>query len=156
MTPKFDFVACSIEESKDIDELQSSLLVHEKKINQQEKEEQALKASSEHHSILNRVGRERDRGRERGRGGRENNHHRNQQRHHQHQEFNLKEEEEEEEEDMEATTRQLIDQSQQTSLMLNAINVIGMAIINQNVELICIDKLEKEITLQKKKNMGLF
>ena len=34
MTPKFDYVVCSIEESKDtdtltIDELQSSLLVHE-------------------------------------------------------------------------------------------------------------------------------
>ena len=37
MTPKFNFVVCSIEESKDvdtlsIDELQSSLLVHEQKL----------------------------------------------------------------------------------------------------------------------------
>ncbi|XP_027109120.1 uncharacterized protein LOC113759682 [Coffea eugenioides] len=41
VTPKFNFVVCSIEESKDndtlsIDELQRSLLVHEQKINQQE------------------------------------------------------------------------------------------------------------------------
>ena len=47
MTTKFNFVVCSIEESKDIDalsidKLQSFLLVHEQKINQQEKEEQAL------------------------------------------------------------------------------------------------------------------
>ena len=38
LTPKFDYVVCSIEESNDIDdlsldELQSSLLVHEQKIN---------------------------------------------------------------------------------------------------------------------------
>ena len=42
MTSKFNFVVCSMEESKDIDALliyalQSSLLVHEQKINQQEK-----------------------------------------------------------------------------------------------------------------------
>lgn len=47
MIPKFNFVVCSIEESKDIDslsidELQSSLLVHEKNVVQQDKEEQAL------------------------------------------------------------------------------------------------------------------
>lgn len=39
MTPKFNFVICSIKESKDIDELsrdelQSSLLVHEQNLNQ--------------------------------------------------------------------------------------------------------------------------
>lgn len=39
LTPKFNFVVCSIEEANDIDELsidelQSSLLVHEQKINQ--------------------------------------------------------------------------------------------------------------------------
>lgn len=50
MTTKFNFVICSIEESKDIDtlsidELQSSLLVHEQKITQQDQEEQALKAA---------------------------------------------------------------------------------------------------------------
>ena len=42
-------------------------------------------------------------------------------------------------EDMVATTQQLIDQSQQTSPMLNVIDVIdviGMTIINQNVKLI--------------------
>ena len=38
LTPKYDYVVCSIEESKDIDELsldelQSSLLVHEQKMN---------------------------------------------------------------------------------------------------------------------------
>lgn len=42
----------------------------------------------------------------------------------------------EEAEDVETTTQQLIDQSQQTSPMLNVIDVIGMAIINQNVKLI--------------------
>ncbi|XP_049346101.1 uncharacterized protein LOC125810676 [Solanum verrucosum] len=41
MTPKYDYVVCSIEESKDIDELsldelQSSLLVHEQKMNRKE------------------------------------------------------------------------------------------------------------------------
>ena len=51
MTPKFNFVVSSIEESKNvdtfsIDELQSSLLVHEQKLIQQEKEEQALKDST--------------------------------------------------------------------------------------------------------------
>ncbi|XP_050886762.1 uncharacterized protein LOC127092031 [Lathyrus oleraceus] len=51
MTPKFNFVVCSIEESKNIDELtfdelQSSLSVHEQKIIQQDTEEQALKASN--------------------------------------------------------------------------------------------------------------
>nr|XP_027122223.1 uncharacterized protein LOC113739184 [Coffea arabica] len=55
MTVKFNFVLCFLEKSKDIDalsidELQSSLLVHEKKINQQKKEEQALKVSTESHS----------------------------------------------------------------------------------------------------------
>ncbi|KAH7839293.1 hypothetical protein Vadar_002301 [Vaccinium darrowii] len=54
MTPKFNFVVCSIEEANNIDELsidelQSSLLVHEQKINQQETKEQALKASSENY-----------------------------------------------------------------------------------------------------------
>ena len=38
LTPKYDYVVCFIEESKDIDELsldelQSSLLVHEQKMN---------------------------------------------------------------------------------------------------------------------------
>ncbi|XP_022854743.1 uncharacterized protein LOC111376047 [Olea europaea var. sylvestris] len=51
MTPKFNFVVCSIEDSKDIDELsldelQSSLLIHEQKISEQDKDEQALKAST--------------------------------------------------------------------------------------------------------------
>ncbi|KAG6476880.1 hypothetical protein ZIOFF_066128 [Zingiber officinale] len=46
LTPKFDYVVCSIEESKDIDafsldELQSSLLVHEQKMNRKDKEREA-------------------------------------------------------------------------------------------------------------------
>ncbi|TXG66880.1 hypothetical protein EZV62_008155 [Acer yangbiense] len=54
MTPKFNFVVSSIEESNDIDELsidelQSSLLSHEHKINKQAKEEQSLKASIGNH-----------------------------------------------------------------------------------------------------------
>ena len=48
MTSKFDYVVCSIEESKDldtmsIDELQSSLLVHEQQMHSHVVEEQALK-----------------------------------------------------------------------------------------------------------------
>ena len=55
LTPNFNFVVCSIKEANDfgllsIDELQSSLLVHEQKINQQEKKEQALKDLLENHS----------------------------------------------------------------------------------------------------------
>ena len=47
MTPKFDYVVCSIEESKDtdtltIDELQSSLLVHELRMTSHVEEVQAL------------------------------------------------------------------------------------------------------------------
>ncbi|CAL2276538.1 unnamed protein product [Prunus armeniaca] len=47
MTPKYDYVVCSIEESNDldilsIDELQSSLLVHEQRISRHTVDEQAL------------------------------------------------------------------------------------------------------------------
>ena len=52
MTPKFNYVLCSIEEYNDVtahsvDELQSSLLVHEKRMQVQhsKEEEQALKVS---------------------------------------------------------------------------------------------------------------
>ena len=73
LTPKFDYVVCSIEESKDIDafsldELQSSLLVHEQKMNRSStSEEQALKAS-----ISTHFSNSRGRGRGRGRGERGN------------------------------------------------------------------------------------
>lgn len=55
MTPKFDYVVCSIEESNDldtlsIDELQSSLLVHEQRMNGHIIEEQALKVTHEDQS----------------------------------------------------------------------------------------------------------
>ncbi|KAJ8898697.1 hypothetical protein K2173_004731 [Erythroxylum novogranatense] len=57
LTPKFNYVVCAIEESnKDslnempLDELQGSLLVHEQKLKHQDKEEQALKASTSIHS----------------------------------------------------------------------------------------------------------
>ncbi|XP_070045644.1 uncharacterized protein [Nicotiana tomentosiformis] len=51
MTAKFNYIVFSIEESKDIDtlsidELQSSLLVHEQKLNQQDKEELGLKTTT--------------------------------------------------------------------------------------------------------------
>ena len=68
MTPKFNFVVCSIEESNNIeelsiDELQSSLLVHEQKISQQDKEEQLLKASIDYHPTPVKAYRGRGRGR---------------------------------------------------------------------------------------------
>nr|KYP50277.1 Retrovirus-related Pol polyprotein from transposon TNT 1-94 [Cajanus cajan] len=53
LTEKFNYIVfCSIEESKDIDslsidELQSSLIVHEQKFHKKHEEEQALKVSSE-------------------------------------------------------------------------------------------------------------
>jgi hypothetical protein len=64
MTPKFNYVVCSIEKSNDIDalsvdQLQSSLLVQEQRMNVLVIEEQALKVTSEN----------RTRGRGRGRGG---------------------------------------------------------------------------------------
>ncbi|XP_012853194.1 PREDICTED: uncharacterized protein LOC105972760 [Erythranthe guttata] len=55
LTPKYDYVVCSIEESKNIDalsldELQSSLLVHKQKMNRGSTvEEKALKASANTH-----------------------------------------------------------------------------------------------------------
>ncbi|KHN01769.1 Retrovirus-related Pol polyprotein from transposon TNT 1-94, partial [Glycine soja] len=70
MTPKFNFVVCSIEEAHDIkelsiDEFQSSLLIHEKKINDQDIEEQALKVSIENRSTSKG---EKGRGKGRGKG----------------------------------------------------------------------------------------
>lgn len=70
MTPKFDYMVCSIEESKDlnvisIDELQSSLLVHEHRMNAHTIEEHALKVTFGDSSS----GRGRGSFRGRGRGG---------------------------------------------------------------------------------------
>ena len=55
MTPKFDYIMCSIGESKDIDtltidELQSSLLVHEQRMSSHVEEEHALKITHEDQS----------------------------------------------------------------------------------------------------------
>ncbi|KAB2629237.1 hypothetical protein D8674_034233 [Pyrus ussuriensis x Pyrus communis] len=52
MTPKFDYVVCSIEESNDIDilsidELQSSLLVHEQRMCRHTEDEQALQVTND-------------------------------------------------------------------------------------------------------------
>lgn len=52
LTNKFNYVVCAIEESKNIDamsidELQSSLIVHEQKVNRHSNEEQALKGTYE-------------------------------------------------------------------------------------------------------------
>ena len=59
MTSKFDYVVCSIEESNDlnimtIDELQSSLLVHEQRMNGHRGEEQVLKVTHEDNSSRER------------------------------------------------------------------------------------------------------
>ncbi|KAL9437863.1 hypothetical protein AB3S75_023687 [Citrus x aurantiifolia] len=75
MTLKFNYVVCSIKESKDIDELsidelQGSLLVHEQKFAREDKEEQALKASTNNN--ITAPNRSAYRGRGRGRGGRGN------------------------------------------------------------------------------------
>ena len=67
LAPKLDYVICSIEESKDIDalsldEFQSSLLVHEYKINHRSTtKKQALKSSTFIHSS-NAKRKDRDRG----------------------------------------------------------------------------------------------
>ncbi|XP_076940341.1 uncharacterized protein LOC143609477 [Bidens hawaiensis] len=52
LTERFNYVVCSIEESKDtylmtVDEIQSSLLVHEQKFSRKTNDEQALKAETE-------------------------------------------------------------------------------------------------------------
>ncbi|CAL8103860.1 unnamed protein product [Prunus armeniaca] len=84
ITTKFDYVVCSIEESNDvkklsIDELQSSLLVHEQKINRSTSKEHALKVSTNNDSpaVRGRGGHGRGRGRGgshgRGRGSRDRN-----------------------------------------------------------------------------------
>ena len=74
MTSRFDYVVCSVEESNDldtltIDELQSSLLVHEQRMNGHERDEQALKVTYDD-KFAGRGGRGRGafRGRGRGRG----------------------------------------------------------------------------------------
>ena len=71
MMHKFNYVVCSIEESKDldqlsIDELRGSLVVHEQKIIQKDKEEQDLKALTNNNAWT--TNRSADRGRGRGRG----------------------------------------------------------------------------------------
>lgn len=71
MSEKFNYVVCSIEESKDIDqlsidELQSSLIVHEQKFTKHSGEEQALKVTREGGRGCGR-GTYRGRGRGRGR-----------------------------------------------------------------------------------------
>lgn len=73
MTSRFDYVVCSVEESNDldnltIDELQSSLLVHEQRMNGHHSEEQALKIASENGVEVRGRGRGALRGRGRGRG----------------------------------------------------------------------------------------
>ena len=69
MSSKFNYVVCSIEESHDlydltIDELQGSLLVHEQKMTQQDKEEQFLKVSTDYNHSSN--GADKGRGKSRG------------------------------------------------------------------------------------------
>jgi len=46
---KFIFIVCLINESNDIDELQSSLLIHEQKSNRQKMKEQVLRVSFNNH-----------------------------------------------------------------------------------------------------------
>ncbi|KAL4297313.1 hypothetical protein GQ457_12G011200 [Hibiscus cannabinus] len=72
MTPKFNYVVCSIKESKDtsnllIDELQSSLLVHEQRMSNIVEEEHALKVTHRGNYTWQGRGRATYRGRGRGR-----------------------------------------------------------------------------------------
>ncbi|PNX56747.1 retrovirus-related Pol polyprotein from transposon TNT 1-94, partial [Trifolium pratense] len=73
LTSRFNYVACSIEESNDVttwtvDQLQSSLLVHEHGMKGQKDEEQVLKMSNNGGRGRGRGGRYGGRGRGRGRG----------------------------------------------------------------------------------------
>ncbi|CAL9005605.1 unnamed protein product, partial [Prunus brigantina] len=73
LSEKFNYVVCSIEESKDIDqlsidELQSSLIVHEQKFQRHTGEEQALKVTSENRFGARGRGQGAYRGQGRGRG----------------------------------------------------------------------------------------
>ncbi|KAA8539224.1 hypothetical protein F0562_025916 [Nyssa sinensis] len=73
LSEKFNYVVCSIEESKDIDqlsidELQSSLIVHEQKFQRHTGKEQALKITSEDKFGARGRGRGAYRGKGRGRG----------------------------------------------------------------------------------------
>lgn len=76
LTENFNFVICSIEESKDIDglsvdELQASLQIHESKVTEKKSEEQVLQVEYEPRSARgreNRRGRGRSSNRGRGRG----------------------------------------------------------------------------------------
>lgn len=76
LTKQFNYIICSIEESKDIDslsvdELQSSLMVHEHKFRKKDNEEQILKVSADEWSRSSRGrGRNFARGRGRGKGRR--------------------------------------------------------------------------------------
>jgi hypothetical protein len=72
LTEKYNYIVCSIEESKDInhllvDELQSSLLVHEQKFKRHDTDDHALKIYDDR--FCGR-GRGRNNYRSRGRGGR--------------------------------------------------------------------------------------
>lgn len=72
LTPKFNYVVCSIEESNDLntlslDELHGSLLVHEQRMQDSHPDEQVLKVSQEERPVVGR-GRGRGRGRGMGRG----------------------------------------------------------------------------------------
>ena len=76
LTPKFDYIVCSIEEAKNVaelrvDELQSSLLVHEQRLNRTTTsgEQTALKASIFSEPSSSRGGRGRGRGGRGHRGG---------------------------------------------------------------------------------------
>ncbi|XP_034212947.1 uncharacterized protein LOC117625512 [Prunus dulcis] len=74
LTDKFYYIVCSIEESRDmdaltIDELQSSLIVHEQKFHRSSGVEQALKVTTDERVGGRGRGRSNYRGRGRGRGG---------------------------------------------------------------------------------------
>jgi hypothetical protein len=73
LTDKFNYIICSIKESKDIDvllidELQSSLIVHEQKFQKSSGEEEALKVTSKYRFYGKGQGKRVLRGEGRGRG----------------------------------------------------------------------------------------
>jgi len=131
LTPMFDYVVCTIEESKDIDalslnELQSYLLIHEKNVNRNSNsaaKEQVLGASTNTRSTCRGRGRGRGRVQGRGRG-------------------NYRENQQQQEKEWGRWSHHTT---------LNVINATGMGITSHNAGPSCPRTMGKNLILLKKK-----